>query len=390
MELNKSAGSRLMFIDMARSFAIVFMLEGHFITLTYGDYFEIHEAIKQYGASGNFFLDTWHDLRNYTAPLFFTITGLVLGYLLMGHKGESFWKQKRVSKGWRRGLKIILWGYILQINLEYVSSYFNGTHSGHIYTFHVLQCIGTGLLLLIALYGIHYLFKKIKFSLILFIAGVTVFALYPVIRSYGDTPFPSGAPLIIQNMLNGPNSVFPIIPHVGFIFFGASIGSFFREYAKYTKKVWFPAVFVASALLIILIIRSITIGIALNIDSPYEFIGGLWLYKRVTYVVIFIGILMYVEYFTKFHPKWFIQMGQNTLNIYIIHCILLYGSIFGFGIKNFYNKNPEHGVPLSFGEAVFGAVLFVAFFAVITHYRYQIKNTLLYIPRLVFPNLMKS
>ena len=106
----KLADSRLKFIDVARSFAIIFMLEGHFISLTYEDYFVVHESIKADGTSGYFFLDFWHGLRSYTAPLFFTITGLVLGYLLLGHKGEPFWKQKRVSKGWKRGLMIIGWG----------------------------------------------------------------------------------------------------------------------------------------------------------------------------------------------------------------------------------------------------------------------------------------
>ena len=92
------------------------MLEGHFITLTYDNYFEVNEAINEFGTSGNLLLDFWYGLRGFTAPLFFTITGLVLGYLLMAHKGEPFWKQKRVSKGWRRGLRIIFWGYLLQFN----------------------------------------------------------------------------------------------------------------------------------------------------------------------------------------------------------------------------------------------------------------------------------
>jgi uncharacterized membrane protein len=385
----KLADSRLRFIDVARSFAIIFMLEGHFITLTYEDYKIVHEAIKETGTSGNFFIDFWHELRSYTAPLFFTITGLVLGYLLMGHKGEPFWKQKRVSKGWKRGLMIIIWGYVLQLNLRYY--YKSGEIGTNIYTFHVLQCIGTGLLVLIALYGIHHIFKKIKFSLILFIAGVTVFAIYPIVNSYGDTSIPIGAPRFIQYMIHSPDygSVFPIFPNMGFILLGASIGSLMREYSKYIKKIWFPLAFVVGCFLVILIIRGITVGLSSAFNPHYEFIGGLWLYKRMMYIIVFIGVLMYAEQFIKFKGKFFIQMGQNTLNIYIVHCMLLYGSLFGFGLKTIFNKNPERGEPLSFGEAALGALLFILFFGIITHFRVQIKNVLLYIPRLVLPNLMK-
>jgi uncharacterized membrane protein len=399
LEKQNIDNARLKFIDIARSFAIIFMLEGHFITLTYDNYFEVNEAINEFGTSGNLLLDFWYGLRGFTAPLFFTITGLVLGYLLMAHKGEPFWKQKRVSKGWRRGLRIIFWGYLLQFNVKYFLE--SGKVGDFIYTFHVLQCIGTGLLLLIVLYGIHHLLKRIKFSLILFIAGVTVFALYPIFTSFKGLPVPENAPIFIQNMIYkhsaGSGAVFAIFPNLGYIFIGASLGALFRDYSQYIKKVWFPLVFVAGSLLIIFLINSSTVFLANTFHTKYEFIGGLWLYDRVSVIVIFIGILMYAELFIKVKGKFFraiqrgfIGMGQNTLNIYIVHCILLYGSIFGWGIKSVFNKNPDKGIPLSFGEAAIGAILFILFFAIITYYRVQIKNSLLYIPRMIFPNLMQN
>jgi hypothetical protein len=136
--------------------------------------------------------------------------------------------------------------------------------------------------------------------------------------------------------------------------------------------------------------------LAHEFQTKYEFIGGLWLYDRIKIIVIFIGILMYAEQFIKIKGKFlitlqkgFIGMGQNTLNIYIIHCILLYGSMFGWGIKSVFNKQADKGIPLSFGESVLGAILFVLFFAIITYYRVQIKNICLYIPRLLFPNFIK-
>jgi hypothetical protein len=195
----------------------------------------------------------------------------------------------------------------------------------------------------------------------------------------------------------GSGAVFAIFPNLGYIFIGASLGALFRDYSQYIKKVWFPVVFVAGSLLIIFLINSSTVFLANTFHTKYEFIGGLWLYDRVSVIVIFIGILMYAELFIKVKGKFFraiqrgfIGMGQNTLNIYIVHCILLYGSIFGWGIKSVFNKNPDKGIPLSFGEAAIGAILFILFFAIITYYRVQIKNSLLYIPRMIFPNLMQN
>lgn len=384
MGQEKLAESRLRFIDVARSFAIIFMLEGHFISLVFQDYHPMFDAIKEHGTSGNIFYDYWVELRRYTAPLFFTITGLVFAYLLTGHKGESFWKQKRVSKGWRRGLQIIFWGYFLQFNWQYLFEYLENGLSDKFYLFHVLQCIGFGILILIFLYAIHHRFKQINFALILFIGGLLVFAFNPVFVAYGDNYVPAGAPLIIQNMIHGPDSVFPFFPWLGFILFGGCMGALIRQYSKHVKKLWFPLVFVAVGLAGIYTIKMVTVYMAHESPTHINFIGGLWLYGPLKRVIIFLGILMYAEQFIKFRAKYFIAMGQNTLNIYIVHAIILYGCVFGYGIKDVYNKN------LTFGQATIGALLFILFFGIMTHFQPQIKKVLMFIPNLIFPPKEKT
>ena len=98
--------SRLLFIDLARSIAIILMLEGHFITLTFEDYNSMIFQLREIGSSGSYIFDTWVKIRGFTAPLFFTITGVVFAFLLTkNYKDEnntSFWKNKRVNKGIKR------------------------------------------------------------------------------------------------------------------------------------------------------------------------------------------------------------------------------------------------------------------------------------------------
>ena len=69
------------------------MLQGHFISMTFKDYRPMKSDLSTLGTSGNLIFDWWCELRGYTAPLFFTITGLVFVYLLTGNKSDSFWKQ---------------------------------------------------------------------------------------------------------------------------------------------------------------------------------------------------------------------------------------------------------------------------------------------------------
>ena len=80
--------------------------------------------------------------------------------------------------------------------------------------------------------------------------------------------------------------------------------------------------------------------------------------------------LLYLERSGKLRIPFFVEMGKNTLNIYIIHSMLLYGSFIGIGIKTYINKS------ISFPQAVLGAVLFILLFGVFTYYQNKVKRYL--------------
>ena len=312
------------------------------------------------GTSGNLIFDWWCELRGYTAPLFFTITGLVFVYLLTGNKSDSFWKQKRVRKGIKRGISIMLWGYLLQINLKNVSYYLSGRINDRFFAFHVLQSIGLGILVLILIYSIHYTFKKIKLSILLFSCGVLIFFFQPIIESYGNSYFPSFAPKIIQNMIHGPNSIFPIFPWIGYVFMGGTIGAIIREQLHRVKEKRFPLKFALIGTSIFLVFMGIFHLIDFIIPNQYEFSNSGWYFDCLIKILLLISILMYLEQFMKFKKSTFIMMGQNTLSIYIVHVIILYGSLFGIGIRTWYDKS------LTFNQSIIGAILFILFFGVFT------------------------
>ena len=102
---------RLMFIDMARSIAIILMLEGHFVDQTLGSRFRSPDA--HFVNPDFFWYDCWHIIRGYTSPMFLTMTGLIFVYLLYANKGEPFFGNERVKKGFKRVAELLFWGYIL-------------------------------------------------------------------------------------------------------------------------------------------------------------------------------------------------------------------------------------------------------------------------------------
>ena len=120
---------RLMFIDLARSVAILLMLEGHFVD---------DSLMEIYRDLDNPVYATWLFIRGFTAPVFLTVTGIVFVYLLLNSRAESFRSNIRIRKGYKRVVELIFWGFVLQY-----------------YAFHVLQCIGVGIFVILGLYGLY-------------------------------------------------------------------------------------------------------------------------------------------------------------------------------------------------------------------------------------------
>ena len=354
--------SRLLFIDLARSIAIILMLEGHFITLTFEDYNSMIFQLREIGSSGSYIFDTWVKIRGFTAPLFFTITGVVFAFLLTkNYKDEnntSFWKNKRVNKGLKRSLLLIFWGYFLQLNLKYFFYALHGHFNSHLLSFHILQCIGFGIFLLILLFFIHKTLK-INLALLYFIAGTIIFSTFPyiddlTIRDY----YPKNTFELIQNMFHGPNSKFPLSPWLGFVCFGGFLGSLIAKYeAKIQSNQFLLSVFTLS-ILVVVYGRSLAFLLDIFMQTKNNhFQEDAWLYDRLGEVVLLISILIAVVRIFKLKNNLFIKFGQNTLSIYIIHVIFLYGAIIGYSLKDIL-KNELNSI-----ESIIGAGLFIFIFA---------------------------
>ena len=331
-----------------------------------------------HGTSGNVFFDIWSQLRGFTAPLFFAITGLVFAYLLTGDKVTTFWKQKRVRKGIKRGFLIIFWGYILQLNVKNIPYYLSGRINDRFFAFHVLQSIGLGILVIIMLYGIYYSFKWVRFSVLLFVSGLIVFSLAPFINSLGESYFPTNAPQIIQNVINGPYSIFPITPWLGYVLFGATLGAVIREQSHRLNEKWFPFHFVLIGVLINMALLVSFRLIDFLVSEHYDFAGSGWPFVRFTEILVLLGILMFTERFFNKGKSFFMMMGQNTLAIYIIHVMLLYGAVIGIGIRTWFDKS------LTFNESILSAIAFILFFGVLTKVQPAIIQAIKYFPNKLF------
>jgi len=440
----KAPKARLKFIDMARSIAILLMLEGHFIGCTLDNQ-------ELYHNTQNTAFTIWNFVRGFTAPMFFTVTGVVFVYLLSMGKDAGYFQNKRVKTGFKRSLELIFWGYMLQVNLKHIGSYFTGNISSWVVAFHVLQCIGLGIALLLIIYGIYKFINKGSLATYYFIAGTIIFSFYPFFRhredigvliekvaafekkdsdalsrtEYDDikyllyqlsqdeletfqlqgvktffyksrlanldqisnlhalnkkllkvnveaetangTHYPVKAPEFIQNLFQGPYSVFPIIPWVAFTLYGGMVGSLLNKYQQHIKKTWFPLTFIGLGLALNLFGWTMFSAIDslakhLQFHDNLDFVNNAWLYGRIGQVLIVLGVLMFIEKYFHIKESLFLKVGQNTLSIYILHVMVLYGGLIGFGLKDLFAAKLN---PL---QAITGAILFITTFVIYIKY----------------------
>lgn len=359
---------RLYFVDAVRAFAILMMLQGHFIDTLLDPIYRDNTSV---------IYNTWRYFRGITAPTFFTISGLIFTFLLLrAYQNKS--DLIRIKKGFFRGILLIGTGYLLRINFQ--NWIYDGFNT-HFLIVDVLQCIGLSIIILIIL---HIILKKYSylFSIILFAIGTLCFVTEPLYRELHL----NNIPLVFANYVSKENgSVFTIIPWFGFSAFGAFIATvFYRHIEKNKFK-------------LLTIISFLTVGIFLIYYSSWLLIklyqltdvqlfhdsaNFNYLFKRLGNVLVLFGIFYLFERYIK--ASIILKIGQKTLSIYIIHFVALYGSFTGLGLNSFWNK------ALLPKEAILGALVFIIIVCLIAFY-YARSNTYIYTKiKLLFNKLKRN
>jgi len=346
---------RLYFIDAVRAFAILMMLQGHFIDTL------IDPVYKD---SSNMIFNIWNYFRGITAPIFFTISGLVFTYLLLraNKKGND---KARIKKGLFRGLILILIGYSLRINiLSWLSGYFNT----YFLVIDVLQCIGLSLIFMVFLYMI---FKRntYLFSIVLFLIAFSCFLTEPLYRNLTLNSIPE---FLVNYLTKQNGSIFTILPWFGYSASGAFLATiFFRHvHRENFKKNTIILLFIIGYCLIYYstpLLRKISLITDIELfklSANYNY-----LFTRLGNVFIIFGIFYLLERFLK--QSIIVKIGEKTLSIYVIHFIILFGSYTGYGLKRFFDASLN---PI---EVILGAILFM-FTSCFISFHYAKTNTFVY------------
>ncbi len=330
--------TRLYFIDAIRAWAILMMLQGHFIDGL------LDNAFRDNADTGYSF---WKYFRGMTAPVFFTVSGFIFTYLLIRSPEKGF-SNPRVKKGIKRGLELLFIGYLLRINLLGI---IHGEIYESFYLVDVLHCIGLSILGIIGIYLLVYTKARFLFPTLLVAITMLLFLFEPQYQKWNYEFLPN----VFANYLTKANgSVFNIIPWFGYATFGAFVSVLFTRYKNY-KHLYTLAISIALVSGLILIFYSSDFFLAFSRVSGIQLFADIffnnYLFIRLGDVCVAFAVFMLARQWLT--NSTLLKIGQSTLSIYIIHFMILYGSFTGLGLYQYFNHSLTPTV------AILGAIIFM-------------------------------
>lgn len=314
---------RIIFIDLMRAFAVIQMVQGHTIDVLLAPQYRI-------STDPTFFI--WNFMRGMTAPIFMFSAGTVFTYLFRLVE-EPFENNPRVTKGFKRFILLVGLGYLLRYPTYKIFDFSDVTQErlNIFFTVDVLHLIGFSILLIMIC---AYLAEKLKINdMIIFITASLVFFLSTPFISRIDwlNYFPQP---IAGYLYDGTGSLFPLFPWAGFVISGGVLGSYLAKHPLIFKTNKFSlnlAVFGMAFMIIAgisFLFSEKILGVPVA-DSSNELETIVF---RIGFVLVLNSIVSYLSQKIESIPKFIILIGRNTLLIYVVHLVILYGSAWNPGL----------------------------------------------------------
>ncbi|HEY6361853.1 MAG TPA: heparan-alpha-glucosaminide N-acetyltransferase domain-containing protein [Vicinamibacterales bacterium] len=338
---------RVIFIDLARALAVVFMVYGHTISALLAPVYR----------SGPWF-DAWLFQRGLTSTLFLLLSGFAFSIATTRHWATHMRVSPAVVRRLRRFALFIVLGYALHFPVGNVAALAGlaADRWRSFFAVDVLQLIGAMFVLIQALVMVSR--SRRVFMAVSFVLAVLTIALTPTVWRYHWTDV---LPLPLASYLSPANgSQFPFFPFAGAVLIGAAAG---QLYAR-----WGASHLAAFANRVLL-----GVGIGLTVAALYGRAAGVDVYGpgegqgipgefmlRTGVSLVILGVIAHLSQRITRLPHVFGAVAQESLLIYFIHLCLVYGSVWNRGLVQRFGETLSPLQTLPFVLLIIGAMVLLA------------------------------
>jgi uncharacterized membrane protein len=311
----ESGKVRYLFVDLLRGWAVILMIEAHVVNGL------LLPELKE-----TTLFSIIHFLNGSVAPAFLFMAGFTFAVASQRKWAEYLHLQKAFYRQVGRLLFILLLGYAL--HLPYFSlrkTLVESTPNDFVSFFQVdiLHTIAISLLALLFLLLIVREEKRLRY-LSLFVAAGIVFTT-PVVWDYD---FAKIFPLPLASYFNAQHgSPFPLFPWSAFVFCGVVASQFFLSARKngYEKSV-IQKIFWAGATIVVLGILSDYLPFSIYRTYDFWHTSPSFFMIRLGIVMIALTAMYYYEKRISSRSLVMQTIGQESLFVYTVHIVLVYGS----------------------------------------------------------------
>ena len=327
--------TRVIFIDLARALAVIFMLYGHTV-----------DALLAPAFRSGIVFDVWQFQRGLTSCLFLLLSGFAFSVATARHWTSHLSPSRALFRRLRRFALFIALGYAMRIPVAPLRAMAGASDAAWrtLLAVDVLQLIGVTFIavqLLVMASRSRRVFSGVAITLAL----ALTFAAPAIWSTNWEPSLPRAIATYLTPTLG---SLFPLVPWSAFILAGAALG---QIYAR-----WGASHLVSYANRVLLLPGAISVLAALWFTSrqvelfgagPYAFVPGNILLRAGVCLGI-VGVIAHASRAVSQLPHVFGAIAQESLLIYGLHLFIVFGSIWAPGLLSIYGptRTPLQLLPI--------------------------------------------
>lgn len=336
-----SGARRVVFIDLARALAALFMLYGHVI-----------DALLAPVYRTGVWHDAWLFQRGLTSSLFLLLSGFAFSIATARHWAAQRTLSPTLVKRLRRFGTFILLGYALHVPLSPIYLLASATDAQwrNFLAVDVLQLVGVSFL------GVQLLVMLIGSPGMLAVTALSLAAVIPVITpAVWGVDWQQYLPVgLAAYLYPDTSSLFPLFPWSAYVLLGVGLGQIYARWDSTRLPVFTNTMlFLPGATLVLTALGLMNLPFPLFGSGPYAFIPSLVLVRAGT-CLLALGVMAQVGGHIGRLPHVVGAFAQETLIIYFVHVSLVYGSTWSPGLAN------KYGMGLTPWQTLLVVVLLVA------------------------------
>ncbi len=331
---------RVIFIDLARALAVLFMLYGHTL-----------DALLAPEYRTGAWYDVWQFQRGLTSSLFLTLAGFAFSIATARHWASHLSVSAKLLKRVRRFALFVLLGYALHFPVARFADLRFATQAQwqSFLAVDVLQLIG------VTFIGVQLLVLVCRTRRAFMVVALALTAAIVLLTPYlWGLAWPERLPLPVSSYVSpATGSQFPLFPWAGFVLLGAGLGQIYARWGAARLGRFANVVLLAPGLVMIATaLAARIVPFPLFGGGPAAFVPGEVL-LRAGVCLVLLAVTAHASSRIDRLPHIFGAVAQETLLIYFVHLCIVYGSVWNPGLARSYGMALT---PLQTAAAVLGVI----------------------------------